>query len=200
MKGNERHSDFTELNMIVDLVTGIVSCSCGAECPSHGTWTEFRDRIDVFMGIHKPLLCNVITFDWKSKTVTCSLCDETQTGRPDQLLAFATWHHSHCSVAAATEPTRLEAWSRAIVAAEMNTLGSLPEENPNKPGSEMFASMLRIASVAKAIKARSSDYLPGIFIALSRNQSTKSLPGREVERQWNNAWMKADPRPLPFTN
>lgn len=84
----------------------------------------------------------------------------------------------------------------AAIAGELRTLATLPDENPAKPHSMMFASFIRLAAVGKA-----AGFPPGAFVAhitAALAQSTgrpAALKQNELQRQWSNAWRMAVPRP-----
>lgn len=80
----------------------------------------------------------------------------------------------------------------AAIAGELRTLSQLPDENPCKPTSIMFASFLRLAAVGKAAHMSPGMFVSHITAALAT--SPRVLKQNEIQRQWSNAWKKAVPR------
>lgn len=87
-----------------------------------------------------------------------------------------------------------ENWAVAAIEHELGVLGNLPEENPNKPGSQFSIALLKIASVAKGDGRTlyNSDKLLAAITATINGRH--GLNENEIKRQWTRAWNKAKPR------
>jgi hypothetical protein len=83
----------------------------------------------------------------------------------------------------------------AAIQGELRLLGSLPDENINKPHSVFFACLIRLASVGKAAGIPPGHFVPHIWAAVQTAPRRHRFP--VVERQWRNAWHMAVPRVVP---
>ena len=90
---------------------------------------------------------------------------------------------------------RLQRWFDTAYEGELTTLQQLPDENPQRPNSAFFASLLRLCAVMKGTDCRykNRDELQDEVVAIVHGQ-LGLLTAKEVERQFANAWRKARPR------
>lgn len=89
-------------------------------------------------------------------------------------------------------------WQRAIDS-ELKSLAAVPLHNPKKTGSELFASLVRLASLAKGAGMREGELIP---IVVQTCQAWDAPQGglvsdREWVMMWRNAWGYARPRSRP---
>lgn len=90
---------------------------------------------------------------------------------------------------------QLQGWFTAAYEGELAILQQLPDENPQRPNSAFFASLLRLCSVMKgtACRYKSKDEAEDDVVAIVHGQ-LGLLTAKEVRRQFANAWRKARPR------
>lgn len=90
---------------------------------------------------------------------------------------------------------RDERWVQAALAGELEKLAHLPDgENINRADSQFFIALLKIAAL---VKGTGRTYLSPQQVLLDIKQICGQYPflkEKELERQWQNAYNRANPR------
>lgn len=80
---------------------------------------------------------------------------------------------------------------------ELDTLATIPSKGTKRADSPLWGCLLRIASLAKAASYTYHDTASRVKkVGWDRPIGDRL---NDVERQFRNAWKKANPRPLPTT-
>lgn len=95
-----------------------------------------------------------------------------------------------CSAKSSNDLDRL--WADTAIDGELSAIATMPEgTNINKPGSLLFISLLKIASIVKG------GYLPEHEALNSIKRSCAAftwIPQKEIDYQWKRAYQKSEPR------
>lgn len=94
-------------------------------------------------------------------------------------------------------------WANTAIEAELKTLANLPAENPNKPRSVFSGCLMRVAAIVKGDGRHipPTEALDKIKAACREYMSQyHDNPDKEIERQWQRAYNKAEARHRPHTN
>lgn len=89
---------------------------------------------------------------------------------------------------------RLERWTHGAISDEIVKLGNLPEENINKPGSEFYKCLVRIASIVRGAGRPFMEPARALALIEIAVEIYPSITKKEIYRQWRNAWKFAEPR------
>lgn len=83
-------------------------------------------------------------------------------------------------------------WANTAIDNELSALAKMPEgTNINKPGSLLYVSLLKIASIVKGGYVPEHDALDGVKKSLC---AFTWIPQKEIDYQWERAYRKAGPR------